>query len=444
MTRLNRSSASSSSPFVRWIRPSVQYAIKSSGSSSIALRPEAAASSNLPPDEIGQRHRRVGFGQVAVVHQRLEAQFVRLVAVALLAREPLEHLAVRARAARVGSGIARVELDGFLEELDRVFDAALGQTIQVVLSAQAQVVGLDVARLPLRERDLLREAELELQRLDDLARDLLLDVEDVVELALVRIAPDLAVGLDVHELDRDSHRVLEPAHAAAHDVARAELAPDGLGILLRALELHRRPARHEFDLVDHRQARDQFLGEAVAEVIGFLVGADVVERQHGERARLDLGFARLASVRTRHGTARVRTRGRLDARYADRDADALERSQDGLQVLVRVAVVVLDVLDAGERVLETRRNLRRLEVHRQDAPLALAGQHDFLGHVVRADRRLRDHQQQDLGVVQRVDDLLAPHPRRRRCRRRPSTAARQPRGVSRSARGPFPCPRASS
>ena len=247
----------------------------------------------------------------------------------LCAREPLVHLAVGTGAGGVGGCIARIELDGFLEQLDRVFDAALGQSIQVILPAQVErSVGLRIHGLALRQRDLFREAELELQRVDDLVRDLLLDVEDVVELALVGVAPDLAVGLDVDELDRDSHRILEPAHAAAHYVARAELAPDGLGILLRTLELHRGPARHELDLIDHRQACDQFLGEAVAEIIGFLVGADVVERQHGKRALRRRAFCAGTRRNRRSRPRGNRFGGKFlqdGSRRADRDARSLER-----------------------------------------------------------------------------------------------------------------------
>ena len=83
------------------------------------------------------------------------------------------------------------------------------------LAAQVEVVGLCVDGLPLGQRNLLREAELELERLDDLLRDLFLDVEDVVELALVRVAPERPVGRDIDELDCDAHGFMEPTHTAA-------------------------------------------------------------------------------------------------------------------------------------------------------------------------------------------------------------------------------------
>ena len=67
-----------------------------------------------------------------------------------------------------------------------------------------------------------------------------------------------------------------------------------------------------------------------------------------------------------------------------------------------------DVLDARQGILQGRRYRRLLEVHGQDMTLALAEQHDFLGHIVRSRRRCRHDQQQHLGVIERIDDFLAP------------------------------------
>ena len=70
----------------------------------------------------------------------------------------------------------------------------------------------------------------------------------------------------------------------------------------------------------------------------------------------------------------------------------------------------------------------RLKMHGQDAPLALADQHHFLGHVVRVNRGLGDHQEQDLGAFQCIDDLFAPL----RCRIDPSLI--DPQGDARRAK----------
>ena len=66
----------------------------------------------------------------------------------------------------------------------------------------------------------------ELQRLDDGARDLVLDGEDVLELPVVGLGPELVAVLDVHELGRDADAVPDLAHAALEHGRHAELLAD--------------------------------------------------------------------------------------------------------------------------------------------------------------------------------------------------------------------------
>jgi hypothetical protein len=185
--------------------------------------------------------------------------------------------------------------------------------------------------------------------------------------------------------------------------------------VLALLQLLGRPARDQLDLAHQRQAGDQLFGQSVAEVVGFLVGTDIVERHHRECAAFGARERTYGPdgtlIRRRRGhTAIRRRRGRLRLRRrGDLHPDPLQRAQDGLQPRIRVSTFeVLDVLNAGQLVLEFRRDHRRLEVHRQDVSLALADERDLLGDVMRVDRRLGHHQQQDLGALQSVDDLLAP------------------------------------
>ncbi len=59
---------------------------------------------------------------------------------------------------------------------------------------------------------------------DDGGGDLVLDGEDVGELAVVALGPDVAVGRGVDQLDGDAHPVAGLAHAALDHVLDAELA----------------------------------------------------------------------------------------------------------------------------------------------------------------------------------------------------------------------------
>src|SRR4026207_2277182 len=54
----------------------------------------------LAPEKVREPHRPVRFREVVVVHQRLEAEFLREFPAPLFASDPLGHLAIRAGAAR--------------------------------------------------------------------------------------------------------------------------------------------------------------------------------------------------------------------------------------------------------------------------------------------------------------------------------------------------------
>ncbi len=54
-------------------------------------------------------------------------------------------------------------------------------------------------------------------------RVLVLQREDVVEVAVVALGPDVVAGIGVDELRRDAHPMAGLAHAALDDVARAQL-----------------------------------------------------------------------------------------------------------------------------------------------------------------------------------------------------------------------------
>ena len=54
-------------------------------------------------------------------------------------------------------------------------------------------------------------------------RDLVLDGEDVLEVAVVALGPEVVVGLGVDQLHRDAHPLPDLAHAALDDVLHAEL-----------------------------------------------------------------------------------------------------------------------------------------------------------------------------------------------------------------------------
>jgi hypothetical protein len=91
----------------------------------------------------------------------------------------------------VGEGEAGVRSDRTLEVLDTGAEAALAQLRPVVATEEVELVGLDaLGGLPLDPRPLLRR-ELRLQRRRDLLRHVALDREDLREVAVVGLDPEV-------------------------------------------------------------------------------------------------------------------------------------------------------------------------------------------------------------------------------------------------------------
>ena len=86
------------------------------------------------------------------------------------------------------------------------------------------------------------QAERRAQCARDGLRDVLFDCEDVGELAVVTVGPevDAVVGLD--ELRRDAHAVARAAHGAVDEIRGAERFTDRAKVLALVLELESRRA----------------------------------------------------------------------------------------------------------------------------------------------------------------------------------------------------------
>ena len=143
---------------------------------------------------------------------------------------------------------------------------------------QVERVGLGIGRARLRRRAEQRDLEL----LDHVGRDLVLDREDVVELAVVGLRPQVRVGAGLDQLRRDPDRVARLAHRAFQHVRHVQRARDLRDRNLFAFERERRGARRHLQLRNLRQQVQQFFRDAVGEVFVRLVLAHVDERQHGD------------------------------------------------------------------------------------------------------------------------------------------------------------------
>src|SRR5215468_3575159 len=112
---------------------------------------------------------------------------------------------------------------------------------------------------------------------DNRARYLVLDREDVVQLAVVALGPAVCPGDGIDELRRDADPIADPPNASFQHVACAQLAPDLPDIDGLALVLEGGIARDDQKLGEPRQLGCNVLGYAVAEVILLRVAVEVGE-----------------------------------------------------------------------------------------------------------------------------------------------------------------------
>src|SRR5439155_6054890 len=133
-------------------------------------------------------------------------------------------------------------------------------------------------------------AEFDLQRRDDGPRNILLDSEHILELAVVCIRPQLVPIAGAHELRRDANAVAAAPDAPLEYGTDVQLAADLVHVDLPALELERRrPCGHP-DSFDAAQGGDQFVSQAVAEVLLISVRTQIGKGKHrrgrgGRRSR---------------------------------------------------------------------------------------------------------------------------------------------------------------
>ncbi len=66
----------------------------------------------------------------------------------------------------------------------------------------------------------------DLECFGNFSRNLLLDVEDVLEWAVVAVGPEAITGLDVHELGRHAHLLCRLPNAAREEVLNTEHLAD--------------------------------------------------------------------------------------------------------------------------------------------------------------------------------------------------------------------------
>jgi hypothetical protein len=221
-------------------------------------------------------HRRLaGLGVALLVGQQA---LIRLVVEILCLRDP------RWGIARIDRQHLAIERVGLLERLG-------GARPSELLCLQVHCVSLGIGRARFRRRTEQSDPEL----LHYVRRDLVLDREDVVELAVVGLRPQVRVGPGADQLRRDTHRVAGLAHRAFEHIGNVQRARDLRDAGLLALERERRRARRHLQLRNLREQVQQLFGDAVGKILVRLFIAHVDERQHRDRVFGDRHIVGVAS-----------------------------------------------------------------------------------------------------------------------------------------------------
>src|SRR3546814_8530553 len=147
---------------------------------------------------------------------------------------------------------------------------------------QIELVSLDAGGRAVRQGLHLAGQQAHAQRLGDVPRKILLQHEDIADVAIVAPRPDVAAAGALDELRRDAHPAAELADAALEHVGRPQAARGLLGG--RALfAVARAAVDYRQQACKLRQVGADVLGQALGEVRLHRIVADVAEGQAGER-----------------------------------------------------------------------------------------------------------------------------------------------------------------
>ena len=124
---------------------------------------------------------------------------------------------------------------------------------------------------------LLLGQQLDLQRRDDSAGELVLNCEDVRQVPVVTLGPDVAAAASVDQLGGDPDPLPHLANASFEDMGHTELAGDLAHVDGLPLELEGCVPGDDFERRHFRQICCDVLADAVAEIFLFGVAGSMFE-----------------------------------------------------------------------------------------------------------------------------------------------------------------------
>ena len=182
------------------------------------------------------------------------------------------------RDTRVGRRVARIDGHSALEQGEPRGVAASGVQPRLLAAAQEKLVGFNVGGPPMSQPARLAGDQLDFECGHDLQRQLVLNGEDVGEITIEAVGPDMAAADRIDQLRRDPDPPARLAHATLEYVANTECARHlGDRNRLPLIDKGRIPRDH----VQPRQLGeigDDVLANPVGEIFLLSISTHIVER----------------------------------------------------------------------------------------------------------------------------------------------------------------------
>ena len=180
-----------------------------------------------------------------------------------------------------GEGEIRVQIERPTKHLARKSNVDLVKATDELSSSQIIIVGGHIAaRSRLEGRPLQRRDRFE-QRLGDTFRDLVLDHEDVFQLSVETLAPEMRATRNGHQLSRDTQVIVGLANAALEHRFDPELSADSSHVSAAFLKFKRRRSSDHPELPDIGEGVEDLFRHAFAKIPLVTLRAHVDKWQDG-------------------------------------------------------------------------------------------------------------------------------------------------------------------
>ena len=241
----------------------------------------------------------VGLGKFGIQLERPGAGLIRPPQLGPAGR--VVHVRERYRVGDAGPRQGELRIHGHraLEHLAGIVEALPTTLAEELATSQVEIVGLDVVCRVLRQRRALLRLQDTTQGLHHIRRDLVLDIEHVLHLAVVALGPQVIAAGHLDQLRRDPQPVSRPLNAALENGPCSKLPADRSHVAGLALVGERGCARHDVEPLHVRQFVGDLLADPIAQVLVLGVGAEVGEREnHDVRGSGRRGRDRCSSTRS--------------------------------------------------------------------------------------------------------------------------------------------------